>query len=87
MVVVALSFGTGTSRYSFCDFNAYLCNTMMFYAIDLASGNSILVAADITTGNIARPVIIKDGYIWGYLSSPSRSIVRVEISTPYAFNK
>ncbi|SDX68426.1 DUF6923 family protein [Flavobacterium degerlachei] len=61
-----------------CDFNAYLFQYNDVYAIDLASGNSILVAADITSGNInGAGYNPKDGYIWGYLSSPSKSIVRI----------
>ncbi|NRT16742.1 hypothetical protein HNP99_003114 [Flavobacterium sp. 28A] len=61
-----------------CDFNAYLFQNNDVYAIDLASGNSILVAADVTPGNInGAGYNPKDGYIWGYLSSPSNSIVRI----------
>ncbi len=61
-----------------CDFNAYLFQYNDVYAIDLASGNSVLVAPDITSGNInAAGYNAKDGYIWGYLSSPSKSIVRI----------
>ena len=82
MVVVALSFfGTNSTAQDVpfnCDFNAYLFQYNDVYAIDLASGNSILVAADITTGNVnGAGYNAKDGYIWGYLSSPSRSIVRI----------
>ena len=61
-----------------CDFNAYLFQFNDVYAIDLASGNSILVAPDITSGNInGAGYNAKDGYIWGYLSSPDKSIVRI----------
>ena len=61
-----------------CDFNAYLFQTNDVYAIDLASGNANLVAANITTGNInAVGYNPTDGYIWGYLSSPSKTIVRI----------
>ncbi|WP_070786813.1 DUF6923 family protein [Flavobacterium crassostreae] len=61
-----------------CDFSAYLFQNNDVYAIDLASGNSILVASDVTSGNInGTGYNPKDGYIWGYLSSPSKSIVRI----------
>ncbi len=61
-----------------CDYNAYLFQYNDVYAIDLASGNSYEVATNITTGNInAAAYNPADGYIWGYLSSPSKSIVRI----------
>ncbi len=48
------------------------------YAIDLASGSSYLVAENLTDGNInAAAYNTADGYIWGYLSSPQTSIVRI----------
>lgn len=61
-----------------CDYNAYLFQYNDVFAIDLASGNSIMVAENITTGNInGTGYNAKDGYIWGYLSSPDNSIVRI----------
>ena len=61
-----------------CDFSAYLFQYNDVYAIDLASGNSYLAARDITPGNInATAYNPADGFIWGYLSSPSRTIVRI----------
>ncbi|QWX85527.1 T9SS type A sorting domain-containing protein [Cellulophaga sp. HaHaR_3_176] len=61
-----------------CDFNAYLFQYNDIYALDLASGGSYLVAENITEGNInAAAYNSADGYIWGYLSSPSKSIVRI----------
>lgn len=61
-----------------CDYSAYLFQYNDVYAIDLASGNSFLAATDITSGNInATAYNPADGYIWGYLSSPSKSIVRI----------
>lgn len=61
-----------------CDYSAYLFQYNDVYAIDLASGNSYLAATDITEGNInATAYNPVDGYIWGYLSSPSNSIVRI----------
>ncbi|WP_339849510.1 T9SS type A sorting domain-containing protein [uncultured Dokdonia sp.] len=62
-----------------CDFSAYLFQYNDVYSIDLASGNSFLAAKDITPGNInAAAYNPADGYIWGYLSSPSKSIVRID---------
>jgi len=61
-----------------CDYSAYLFQYNDVYAIDLASGNSFLAASDITTGNInASGYNSADGYIWGSLSSPSKTIVRI----------
>ncbi|WP_203258932.1 DUF6923 family protein [Hyunsoonleella ulvae] len=61
-----------------CDYNAYLFQYNDVYAIDLASGNSYAVATDITEGTInAAAYNPADGYIWGSLSSPSKSIVRI----------
>jgi hypothetical protein len=61
-----------------CDINAYLFQNNDVYTIDLASGSSYEIATDITTGNINatgyNPV---DGYIWGSLSSPEKTIVRI----------
>ena len=62
----------------YCESNAYLFQFNDVYAIDLASGNSFLVASDVTAGNInAVAYNPSDGYIWGYLSSPSNTIVRI----------
>ncbi|MDQ5930797.1 MAG: hypothetical protein QG594_2586 [Bacteroidota bacterium] len=61
-----------------CDFNAYLFQNNDVYAIDLASGNSILVAPNITSGSInGAGYNAKDGFFWGYLTSPDKSIVRI----------
>jgi hypothetical protein len=61
-----------------CDYNAYLFQYNDVYSIDLASGNSYLVATDVTPGNInAAAYNPTDGYIWGYLSSPDKTIVRI----------
>ena len=61
-----------------CDYSAYLFQYNDVYAIDLASGNAILAASNITSGNInAAAYNPADGFIWGSLSSPSRSIVRI----------
>lgn len=61
-----------------CDYNAYLFQYNDVYAIDLASGNAYLVAEDVTPGNInAAAYNPADGYIWGSLSTPAKSIVRI----------
>ena len=61
-----------------CDYNAYLFQYNDIYALDLASGNSYLVKENITTGNVnAVGYNPTDGYIWGSLSTPSKSIVRI----------
>ncbi|WP_299684001.1 T9SS type A sorting domain-containing protein [uncultured Dokdonia sp.] len=61
-----------------CDYNAYLFQYNDVYAIDLASGNSYLAAENITEGNInAAAHNSTDGFIWGSLSSPSKTIVRI----------
>lgn len=61
-----------------CDFNAYLFQYNDVYAIDLASGNSYQVAADVTPGYInAAAYNPADGFIWGSLSTPEKSIVRI----------
>ncbi len=61
-----------------CDYNAYLFQYNDVYAIDLASGNSYIVANNVTEGSInATAYNPADGYIWGSLSYPSKSIVRI----------
>ncbi|MEP5340845.1 MAG: T9SS type A sorting domain-containing protein [Algibacter sp.] len=61
-----------------CDYNAYLFQYNDVYAIDLASGNSYTVATDITEGTVnATAYNPVDGFIWGSLSFPSKSIVRI----------
>jgi hypothetical protein len=61
-----------------CDLSAYLFQDNDVYALDLASGNSYETATDITTGNInATGYNPTDGYIWGSLSSPEKTIVRI----------
>lgn len=61
-----------------CDYNAYLFQNNDIYALDLASGNSYLVKENVTPGNVnAVGYNPADGYIWGSLSTPSKSIVRI----------
>ncbi|SIQ54861.1 DUF6923 family protein [Maribacter ulvicola] len=75
------SFGVGMMAQSEpfnCDYNAYLFQYNDIYALDLASGSSYMVAENITPGNVNgvgyNPT---DGFLWGYLSTPSRTIVRI----------
>lgn len=61
-----------------CDYSAYLFQNNDVFAIDLASGSSFQVATDVTAGNInATGYNPADGYIWGSLSSPSKTLVRI----------
>ena len=63
----------------YCDNIAYLFQYNDVYAIDLASGNSYEVATDIIAGNInATAYNPKDGFIWGSVSTPSKTIVRID---------
>jgi hypothetical protein len=61
-----------------CDYYAYLFQRNDIYAVDLASGNTYLVKEDITSGTINgvgyNPT---DGFMWGSLSSPSKTIIRI----------
>ncbi|WP_420571110.1 DUF6923 family protein [Kordia sp.] len=61
-----------------CVYDAYLFQYNDVYSIDLASGNSYLVAEDVTPGSInAAAYNPSDGYIWGSLSAPEKTIVRI----------
>ncbi len=77
--IVLFGLSTGAQELPFnCDYNAYLFQYNDVYAIDLASGNSYVVATDVTTGNInAAAYNPADGFIWGSLSSPAKTIVRI----------
>jgi len=79
LLVLLFSFPSAAQDIPFnCDYSAYLFQYNDVYAIDLASGNSYLAASDITAGNInATAYNPADGYIWGYLSTPSQTIVRI----------
>lgn len=79
IVLVLCSFTTQAQDEPFnCDYNAYLFQYNDVYAIDLASGNSYQVAANVTTGNInAAAYNPADGFIWGSLTSPAKTIVRI----------
>lgn len=80
VVILLMSFNSQAQDIPFnCDFNAYLFQYNDVYAVDLASGNSYLAAEDVTPGNInAVAYNPADGFIWGYLSTPSKTIVRID---------
>ena len=76
---IILPFGISAQAEPFnCDYNAYLFQYNDIYALDLASGSSYLVAENITPGNVnGVGYNATDGYLWGYLSTPSSTIVRI----------
>ena len=77
-VLIFIQYITAQDTPFNCDYNAYLFQYNDVYAIDLASGNSYTVATDVTEGTInAAAYNPADGYIWGSLSFPSKSIVRI----------
>jgi len=78
LIIIIGVFGYGQEDPFNCDYNAYLFQYNDIYALDLASGNSYLVKKDITPGNInAVGYNPADCYIWGSLSTPSKSIVKI----------
>ncbi|WP_179352110.1 DUF6923 family protein [Winogradskyella vidalii] len=79
IVLTFISFAIQAQDEPFnCDYNAYLFQYNDVYAIDLASGNSYMVAEDVTPGNINGAAYNPaDGYIWGYLKTPEKTIVRI----------
>lgn len=61
-----------------CTSEAYLFQYNDVFAINLASGQAIPIGIDITTGNInATAYNPTDGYIWGRITEPSNSVVRI----------
>ena len=77
IVLIGL-FGYSQEEPFNCDYNAYLFQNNDIYALDLASGNSYLIKENVTPGNInAVGYNPADGYIWGSLSTPAYSIVRI----------
>ena len=81
LAIVCLLFTVHTQAQDIpfnCDYNAYLFQYNDVYSIDLASGNSYLIAEDVTPGSInAAAYNPVDGFIWGSLSSPAKTIVRI----------
>ena len=78
-LAVILSLFTNAQEEPFnCDYSAYLFQYNDIYALDLASGSSYLVKENITEGNVnAVGYNPTDGYIWGSLSFPEKTIVRI----------
>ncbi|WP_179375178.1 DUF6923 family protein [Winogradskyella wichelsiae] len=79
ITIALMSFTTQAQDIPFdCDYNAYLFQYNDVYAIDLASGNSYQVAENVTPGDInATAYNPVDGFIWGSLKTPEKTIVRI----------
>lgn len=79
LLLLLLCIGLNAQNTPFnCVYDAYLFQYNDVYSIDLASGNSYLVAEDVTPGSInAAAYNPADGFIWGSLSSPAKTIVRI----------
>lgn len=79
LFLLVFSFSSTAQNTPFnCVYDAYLFQYNDVYSIDLASGNSYLVAEDVTPGSInAAAYNPADGFIWGSLSAPAKTIVRI----------
>jgi len=79
IAILLLSLTVNGQNFPFyCDYDAYLFQYNDVYSIDLASGNSFLAAENITDGNInATAYNPTDGFIWGSLTTPAKTIVRI----------
>ena len=77
--VVLINFSLKAQEEPFnCDYNAYLFQRNDIYALDLASGSSYVIKEDVTPGSInAVGYNPADGYIWGSLSTPAKTIARI----------
>ena len=76
-VIINLTISAQNEPFN-CDYNAYLFQRNDIYALDLASGSSYIVKEDVTPGNInAVGYNPADGYIWGSVSTPEKTIVRI----------
>ncbi len=65
----------------YCTSEAYLFQYNDVYTVNLATGQAVLEAQDVTQGNInAAAYNPVDGYIWGALSSPNQAIVRIGLN-------
>ncbi|MCL7765268.1 T9SS type A sorting domain-containing protein [Polaribacter sp. Z014] len=77
LIIINFSFNAQEEPFN-CDYNAYLFQRNDIYALDLASGSSYVVKEDVTPGSInAVGYNPADGYIWGSLSTPAKTIVRI----------
>lgn len=65
----------------YCTTEAYLFQYNDVYTVNLATGQAVLEAQDVTPGNInAAAYNPVDGYIWGALTSPEQAIVRIGLN-------
>jgi hypothetical protein len=77
LVILSISITAQDEPFN-CDYNAYLFQRNDIYALDLASGSSYVVKEDVTEGYVnAVGYNPADGYIWGSLSTPAKTIVRI----------
>lgn len=61
-----------------CVYNAYLFQYNNIYALNLASGSSILVAENVNDSKInASAYNSADGFLWGFLQEKPRTLIRI----------
>lgn len=61
-----------------CVYNAYLFQYNNIYALNLASGNSVLVAENVSDGKInAAAYNTVDGFLWGFLQEKPKTLLRI----------
>lgn len=61
-----------------CVYNAYLFQHNDVYAVNLASGSSILVAEDLVDTKInAAAYNSADGFLWGYVKEEPKTLIRI----------
>ncbi|MGY5353243.1 DUF6923 family protein [Wenyingzhuangia sp. IMCC45533] len=61
-----------------CVYNSYLFQYNNIYALNLASGNSILVAENINDSRVnAAAYNSVDGYLWGFLQEKHKTLIRI----------
>ncbi|WP_405562483.1 T9SS type A sorting domain-containing protein [Polaribacter sp. Asnod6-C07] len=78
LILLVGFFGYAQDEPFSCDYNAYLFQRNDIYALDLASGSSYLIKENVTEGNVnAVGYNPTDGYIWGSVATPSKTIVRI----------
>ncbi|MDB4297724.1 hypothetical protein N9901_03110 [Flavobacteriaceae bacterium] len=82
-LTIALLLGVNQTYYSQnepfnCVYDAYLFQGNDIYAINLASGTSILAKENIVASNInAAAYNTADGYLWGFLKDQPSSLIRI----------
>lgn len=61
-----------------CVYNAYLFQHNDIYAVNLASGSSVLVAENLVDTKInAAAYNSADGFLWGYVKDESKTLIRI----------